>query len=51
MLPAMLIFFLMNSDCLHFINGRYVPSRSGMSFENLNPDTGEVHAADLLRGQ
>jgi aminomuconate-semialdehyde/2-hydroxymuconate-6-semialdehyde dehydrogenase len=39
---AMLIFWIMNRDCLHFINGKHVPSRSGKSFENLNPATEEV---------
>jgi aminomuconate-semialdehyde/2-hydroxymuconate-6-semialdehyde dehydrogenase len=39
---AMTIFLLMNRDCLHFINGKHVPSRSGKSFQNLNPATEEV---------
>ncbi len=38
----MLIFLVMNRDCQHFINGQFVPSRSGKRFENLNPATEEV---------
>lgn len=29
-------------DCLHFIDGQYVPSRNGKTFANINPATGEV---------
>jgi aminomuconate-semialdehyde/2-hydroxymuconate-6-semialdehyde dehydrogenase len=29
-------------DCLHFIGGKRLPSRSGRSFENVNPATEEV---------
>ena len=29
-------------DCHHYINGKYVPSKSGESFENINPATEEV---------
>lgn len=29
-------------DCLHFINGEFVKSKSGKTFENINPATKEV---------
>lgn len=29
-------------DCLHFINGKHMPSLNGKTFENFNPATGEV---------
>ena len=29
-------------NCLHFINGEYVPSTSGKVFENINPATKEL---------
>ncbi|NNU82832.1 MULTISPECIES: aldehyde dehydrogenase [unclassified Geobacillus] len=29
-------------DCQHFINGRFLPSKSGKVFPNINPATGEV---------
>lgn len=29
-------------DCMHFINGEYVPSINGRTFNNVNPATGEV---------
>jgi len=28
-------------DCSHYINGKYVPSKSGKTFENINPATEE----------
>ncbi|MFL0507468.1 aldehyde dehydrogenase [Ureibacillus sp. 179-F W5.1 NHS] len=29
-------------DCQHYIEGRYIPSKSGKTFENINPATEEV---------
>ncbi|WP_138419348.1 aldehyde dehydrogenase [Aquibacillus sediminis] len=29
-------------DCSHYINGNYVPSKNGQTFENINPATEEV---------
>jgi aminomuconate-semialdehyde/2-hydroxymuconate-6-semialdehyde dehydrogenase len=29
-------------DCFHYIDGEYVPSKSGKTFENINPATKEV---------
>ncbi|CAG9614933.1 2-hydroxymuconic semialdehyde dehydrogenase [Bacillus rhizoplanae] len=29
-------------DCKHFINGQYLPSKSGKTFDNINPATQEV---------
>jgi aminomuconate-semialdehyde/2-hydroxymuconate-6-semialdehyde dehydrogenase len=29
-------------DCNHFINGQYLDSKSGKTFDNINPATGEV---------
>jgi aminomuconate-semialdehyde/2-hydroxymuconate-6-semialdehyde dehydrogenase len=29
-------------DCLHYINGQYMASQDGKTFENVNPATGEV---------
>jgi acyl-CoA reductase-like NAD-dependent aldehyde dehydrogenase len=35
---------LFNSVCGHFINGRWVDSRSGATVAQFNPETGEVLA-------
>ena len=29
-------------NCLHFIAGKFVPSRNGRTFENVNPATEEI---------
>jgi len=29
-------------DCYHYIDGQYVPSKNGKTFENVNPATEEV---------
>ncbi len=38
-------------DCLHFINGEFVPSGNGAVFENINPATEEVLGTVALGGK
>lgn len=38
-------------DCLHFIDGKYVPSNNGKTFDNVNPATGKVVGTVAEGGQ
>lgn len=37
-------------DCLHWINGKYVPLKNGKTFDNINPATEEVIGTVALGG-